>query len=752
MKKWFSFVLVLVLTLVLIGCGGGETEKPDDTPKPDDKTPTTEVKPTKIEISGQKEEIEIGEDFTITVKVTPDNATDKKVRYSTSSSAIATIKEGKVTGISAGTATITVTANADKNVKAEFTVTVKAGEEETPPEPVIIPPTSIAITGKTQVEQGKNINLAITAEPEGAKKDVTWVSSDESILTVNNGVVKGIALGKATVTATSTLDPTVQASYEIEVIEAVEIVTKKPESVEVFASETEIYEGSTLQLIATVYPNEAVQNVTWESTKPEVATIDDKGKVTAITEGTTYIIAYSQVDSTIKSSRVKIKVLHDETAGIPKPDFQAYNVIFMHNTPLDPTGENYSSISKLFEQQAWAEIQSEYNCILIDESFPTDASWGPARYRWINEQAAVGQAMADFYQVPIGWLGSMVTGNAIVPVDSFYAKWGKSQMASIQKVGSTIQGKLYGVSEGADITKVYADLGIYFNVGMLEKYKIQNPAELFNKGEWNYSQFTQWVESAQALLPSGVKVLSGHPYYYWIGMVSAAGTKISDTVKVQINLFDDVPIRAAELLRTLNLSGTMTGVSEWMESSGAFFDQTALCSTGWLWFCKGSSRWPSDIWGEDSRFGYVPFPWPDNLEKGATRVKVGTDEVVWTIAAQRERPTYVTDEDLYRMLVDYFYRTKKYQQEDPTFDAEAIKRGTLEKKLDDEESIEAMLYFTFDKTVVDLTDAIYDSISGCPFTSNLGSIVNSGADYMQTQMEDYEIFENKFLALYGLGA
>ena len=476
---------------------------------------------------------------------------------------------------------------------------------------------------------------------------------------------------------------------------------------------------------------------------------------------TRHNVGFMFTDELVKSCKTKFKLEKPLKSMIAEAIISGEKVIIIQpQTFMNLSGEavvavkNYydidiNDILVIYDDLDLPVGKIRYNCTLIDESFPADASWGPNRYKWINEMSAVGQAQADFYQVPIGWLGSMVTGNSIVPVDSFYSKWGKSQMASIQKVGSTIQGKLFGISEGADITKVYADLGIYFNVGMLEKYKIQNPAELFNKGEWNYSQFTQWVESAQALLPSDIKVLSGHPYYYWIGMVSAAGTKISDTVKVQINLFDDVPVRAAELLRTLNLSGTMTGVAEWMESSGAFFDQKALCSTGWLWFCKGSSRWPSDIWGEDSRFGYVPFPWPDNLSKEATRVKVGTDEVVWTIAAQRERPTYVTDEDLYRMLVDYFYRVKRYQQADPSFDAEAIKRGTLEKKLDDQESIEAMLYFTFDKTVVDLTDAIYDSISGCPFTSNLASIVNSGADYVQTQQEDYTIFEQKFLALYG---
>jgi len=200
MKKWFSFILVLVLAVVLIGCGGDD-HKEDDTPKPDDKTPTTEVKPTSIEITGQKEEIEIGEEFTITVKVLPDDATNKKVRYSSSSSAIATIKDGKVTGISAGTATITVTADADKAVKKEFTVTVKPNGDEPPVE---ILPEEITINGKSEVEEGKSIALTVTAKPDGASNDVTWTSSDSTIASVDeNGVVTGKKIGTVTITATT---------------------------------------------------------------------------------------------------------------------------------------------------------------------------------------------------------------------------------------------------------------------------------------------------------------------------------------------------------------------------------------------------------------------------------------------------------------------------------------------------------------------------------------------------------------------
>ena len=508
-----------------------------------------------------------------------------------------------------------------------------------------------------------------------------------------------------------------------------------------------------MQLRATVYPSGANQNVIWYSRNPEVATISDKGLVTAIKEGTAYFWAASADDPSIESSKIKIKIKVDMTTSIAFPDLQGYNITFMINTKLDPNNEDYTGIDKLARQKAWAEIQKDYNCVLVEQKFPEDAPWGPSRYKWINSNAEVGQAQADFYQVPVGWLSSMIASNAIAELNTYYSKWGKNQMSPVQKAASTIKGKLYGVSEGTDQTALYADLGIYYNFGMLERYKIESPAKLFNEGNWSYSDFTKWVESAQALLPEGSVVLAGHPYYYWLGLTNAAGVKIADTTKGQINVYDQAAINAADLLRTLYLTGTFEKSPTWGESDGEFIGGTALCSTGFRWYCRGGNRWTPDVWGEDTRFGYVPFPWPDGSSKEATRVGTGGEEVVWTIATQRQdaRPSYVTEEDLYRAMVDLFARTRKYQMEDPTFDADLVKQQIVSKSVDDPESVEAMLYFTVDKAIVDVAHLFFDSISGSPLTTNAYNIVVAGADYTQSQSEDYETYENKFLGLYGLG-
>lgn len=67
------------------------------------------------------------------------------------------------------------------------------------------------------VKQGKHITLTATVEPENAtNKNVTWSSDNESVATVSNGVVTGVAPGSAQITAT-TVDGGYKASCTVTV-------------------------------------------------------------------------------------------------------------------------------------------------------------------------------------------------------------------------------------------------------------------------------------------------------------------------------------------------------------------------------------------------------------------------------------------------------------------------------------------------------------------------------------------------------
>ena len=111
------------------------------TTKDGNKTATCKVTVTaaKVPVTGvaldqTQLELEAGESETLTATVAPDNATDKAVTWTTSDKNIATVdKNGKVTAVKEGTATITVTTK-DGSKKAECKVTVTAPPPD-PPEP-----------------------------------------------------------------------------------------------------------------------------------------------------------------------------------------------------------------------------------------------------------------------------------------------------------------------------------------------------------------------------------------------------------------------------------------------------------------------------------------------------------------------------------------------------------------------------------------------------------------------------------------
>ena len=74
--------------------------------------------------------LEVGGEETLTATVTPDNATDKAVTWSSDNTAVATVANGKVTAVSAGTATVTATAGGKSATCAVTVETVKTVTSE----------------------------------------------------------------------------------------------------------------------------------------------------------------------------------------------------------------------------------------------------------------------------------------------------------------------------------------------------------------------------------------------------------------------------------------------------------------------------------------------------------------------------------------------------------------------------------------------------------------------------------------------
>ena len=167
-----------------------------------------QIPATGITVSKSSVSILEGNSETVTAKVTPDNATNKTVTWTSSNPTVATVAGGKITGVSVGTATIT--AKTSNGLTA--TVSVKVSEN-----PNIIKPTGVTISPTTAtVEAGKETTLTATVTPSNAtNKEVTWTSSNTSVATVSGGKVKGVAEGTTVITATTSNGKTATATVTV---------------------------------------------------------------------------------------------------------------------------------------------------------------------------------------------------------------------------------------------------------------------------------------------------------------------------------------------------------------------------------------------------------------------------------------------------------------------------------------------------------------------------------------------------------
>ncbi|MFB0973089.1 MAG: Ig-like domain-containing protein, partial [Bacteroidales bacterium] len=138
-----------------------------------------------------------GDTATLTATVSPDDASDKTISWSTSDSAIATVENGKVTAVKEGSAKITVTTK-DGGKTAECAITVNKK---------IIPVEGVTIDNTTaSLIMGQTLQLTATVTPDDATdKTVSWSSSNASVAGVDaDGLVSAKTAGSATITVTTT--------------------------------------------------------------------------------------------------------------------------------------------------------------------------------------------------------------------------------------------------------------------------------------------------------------------------------------------------------------------------------------------------------------------------------------------------------------------------------------------------------------------------------------------------------------------
>lgn len=235
----------------------------------------------------------VGESATLTATVAPENATVKSVEWASSDASVASVADGRVTALKAGTATVGVKTT-DGGFTATCAVTVKK------------PVAQKALTktgGNGTVVLGLGEQLQLVPDfatskgwtVKGAKSSKTGVAT-----ITDGGLVTATGEGKTKITVITRNKK--KATLTIKVVDP-----SVPAAVALNHTGTiKLKVGESIQLQAAILPTTATTTFTWATSKAKVATVDANGTVTALKKGSCKIAVRT---ANGKIAKVKIKVV-----------------------------------------------------------------------------------------------------------------------------------------------------------------------------------------------------------------------------------------------------------------------------------------------------------------------------------------------------------------------------------------------------------------------------------------------------------
>ncbi len=234
-------------------------------------------------------QIKKDEVYNMSVTIIPSTAKNVDLTWYSSNENVATVsQDGSIKGISQGSCTITVkTSNGNVD-----TCLVKVTDDENGPNKI----EKITLdTTKLVLKKNAIYTLNYETVPEKTSAKLLWISSDSSVIKVEDGVITALSEGSATLTVRS---GNITESCYITVVTGDENTpdviddgkTIQVDSVSLNQQELSLLKGTTYTFIALVAPDNATdKSVVWESSNEKVAAVDQNGNVNAISVGETII-------------------------------------------------------------------------------------------------------------------------------------------------------------------------------------------------------------------------------------------------------------------------------------------------------------------------------------------------------------------------------------------------------------------------------------------------------------------------------
>lgn len=225
---------------------------------------------TGIQLKEKQNDMYVGESWVAEYRLKPENPADPEVVFTSSDPSVAEIT-GESIVLAVGPGNCVIKATTSSGVTGQIKIRVKGTQLHLSKESL-------------NLKKGASVTLKTKVTPENLAGDITWESADEEVATVVNGRVTAVAAGATVITATMDSGVSAQCSVTVEGT-PVKKVTVTP-------AQMTLEVGATAQLNSAVAPDNAtLKTVTWQSSDPQVVSVDENGNVQAVSAGKAVVTA-----------------------------------------------------------------------------------------------------------------------------------------------------------------------------------------------------------------------------------------------------------------------------------------------------------------------------------------------------------------------------------------------------------------------------------------------------------------------------
>ena len=300
-------------------------------------------------------------------------------------------------------------------------------------------------------------------------------------------------------------------------------------------------------------------------------------------------------------------------------DGKGMAIVIYHGAPeeLDPFNDDFFGERQKEKQELLNTIEAEYNIDIQIKPYPAEAAWGPERAAWLNNNVASDNIQGDIYYISSDWIPTLAYGGSIAVLSNH--RTGEGLFKELNYTQSTEKNKQYSLGNnvyGYSAGETHADAFLYYNQTLVDQFGLQDPATLWNNGQWDWSTFYAYLETAQSAFDAATGEYESKIYAFGgfvndvaRGMLAARGGKLIDPDSKLVLFTNALTLGTYNDLRSIWQNDMWAKDSTAADVSSSFLSGRQLFSTGKLWFLSSEQRFKNEqITFEISA---VPYPTAD---------------------------------------------------------------------------------------------------------------------------------------------